>query len=133
MIKSKTNKQKNPKQNEKLLYKKDQLQTEWLSEHSLRREDGGEPGSCPKSSPGWKSEHCKHKLHVPHPQSRKGKVNPCAVVWGWIWVNCTPLQEKSTSLRVLSSELQPDEKFRGFCGSKWPQEPGEQPVHKGSS
>lgn len=39
---------------------------------------------------------------------------------------------KSTSLSMFSSEMQPDEKFRGFCVSKWPQEPGEQPVYKGS-
>lgn len=40
---------------------------------------------------------------------------------------------KSTSLSVFSSEMQPDEKFRSFCVSKWPQEPGEQPVYKESS
>lgn len=39
---------------------------------------------------------------------------------------------ESTSLSVLSSEMQPEEKFEGFCVSKWLQEPGEQPVYKGS-
>lgn len=34
---------------------------------------------------------------------------------------------KNTRLSVLPSEMQLDEKFRAFCVSKWPQEPGEQP------
>lgn len=44
--------------------------------------------AAPKYRPGWKSEHWKHTIHVPHLQSSKGKVSTCAMLWECIWFDC---------------------------------------------
>lgn len=125
----KTNKQKKtPQQNEKLLYKKDLFQTEWLREHFPRRGEWRRAWQLPQNTTqaGNQSTGNTHSM-CPISRAGRGTLTPVLCCGNGLGLTaregtapCAATHHfslsrmRSTSLSVLSSEMQPDGKFRAF-------------------